>query len=385
MKKIVFFSEESLFSGNVKCGIAEVVDSLALSLVGLYEVSVICKEGTQVLSKHIVDFEERGSGFSYAKLMGINYYIINNENWSQQGPELINELRPDILHNFCDLSLVSRLRHKPGKCIFTFDDLAYLEDKIPFLQDYDFFTTFSHGYWEYVTSLGKPVIEKIKDRFIKTRCGITDEIFNPATGLLLQEPYSINELGNKQTSRKLLKEDIAWWNEGPLFLTMGNISFIKGAESLLSAADIIDELGGQLVVFGSIQPQFQEAFAKLANKKKLFFREKVPPTHVLPILAGADFYLQPSLMESGGLLPMAASKYGAIPIVTQNGGFKDNFNSSNAIIIKEGISNAIKEAFDLYNNYLYFMEKQKVCMAQDFGWKTRKWDYIALYEAGETI
>ena len=34
MKKLVFFSEESIFSGFIKCGIAEVVDSLAHSLTG---------------------------------------------------------------------------------------------------------------------------------------------------------------------------------------------------------------------------------------------------------------------------------------------------------------------------------------------------------------
>jgi hypothetical protein len=56
MKKIVFFSEESIFSGNIKCGIAEVVDSLAHSLTELYEVTIICKEGNSNSAKKATDF-----------------------------------------------------------------------------------------------------------------------------------------------------------------------------------------------------------------------------------------------------------------------------------------------------------------------------------------
>ena len=56
MKKLVLFSEESLLSGNIKCGIAEVVDSLALSLVNIYDVWIICKEGSNIPSKHLAHF-----------------------------------------------------------------------------------------------------------------------------------------------------------------------------------------------------------------------------------------------------------------------------------------------------------------------------------------
>jgi glycogen synthase len=55
-------------------------------------------------------------------------------------------------------------------------------------------------------------------------------------------------------------------------------------------------------------------------------------------------------MESGGLMPMTASRYGTIPIVTQNGSLKDNFNSDNAIIIKNDIVESINSAIELYNN-----------------------------------
>jgi glycogen synthase len=68
-------------------------------------------------------------------------------------------------------------------------------------------------------------------------------------------------------------------------------------------------------------------------------------------------------MESGGLMPMTASRYGTIPIVTQNGGLKDNFNSSNAIIIKNDIIESINSAIELYNNKEELTKKRQIVMS----------------------
>jgi hypothetical protein len=50
MKKLVMFSEESVFSGIVKTSIAELVDGLAVSLAEEYQVNVICPDGNTKLS-----------------------------------------------------------------------------------------------------------------------------------------------------------------------------------------------------------------------------------------------------------------------------------------------------------------------------------------------
>jgi hypothetical protein len=55
MKKIIFYSEESLFSGNVKCGIAEVVDSLGNALTKDYEVSIVCKSGNLSMANNLTE------------------------------------------------------------------------------------------------------------------------------------------------------------------------------------------------------------------------------------------------------------------------------------------------------------------------------------------
>jgi glycogen synthase len=80
-------------------------------------------------------------------------------------------------------------------------------------------------------------------------------------------------------------------------------------------------------------------------------------------------------------MPMTASCYGAIPIVTLNGGLSDNFNEDNAIVVDDnGLSDAISRAAALYADKDALMTKRKVCMDQDFSWTTRKAEYIELYE-----
>ena len=75
MKKIIIFSEESIFSGIIKCGIAEVVDSLANCLTDAYEVSIICKDGGAAVGKKAADIIDFAPNVKYAKFLKINYYI----------------------------------------------------------------------------------------------------------------------------------------------------------------------------------------------------------------------------------------------------------------------------------------------------------------------
>jgi starch synthase len=99
------------------------------------------------------------------------------------------------------------------------------------------------------------------------------------------------------------------------------------------------------------------------------------------MFAAADYYLCPSEEEPGGLLPMQASRYGTIPIVSRVGALVDNFAEENAIIIEEnGIGEAIEQAFALYANEEEKQRKQKACMLQDFSWDSRKTKYTNLYE-----
>ena len=68
-KKLIIFSEESIFAGNIKCGIAEVVDSLAFSLAQEYEVMVVCAEGHSAPARKTTDFAPLGPYISHGQFL----------------------------------------------------------------------------------------------------------------------------------------------------------------------------------------------------------------------------------------------------------------------------------------------------------------------------
>ena len=81
---------------------------------------------------------------------------------------------------------------------------------------------------------------------------------------------------------------------------------------------------------------------------------------------------------------MTMSLYGTIPIVTLNGGLRDNFNEDNAIVIKDNkIVEALNEAIALYSDVETLNKKQRNSMLQPFSWEVRKKRFIEIYESEE--
>jgi hypothetical protein len=77
--------------------------------------------------------------------------------------------------------------------------LEYLEDKIDFLKDYDYITTFSKGYSDLVLKQDNKVIEILKQlNFVKVSIGIAKEIFDPQKGLFIPYAYGADTLFNKE-------------------------------------------------------------------------------------------------------------------------------------------------------------------------------------------
>jgi len=90
MKKLVFFSKQSLFSGKIDNGIAEVVDGLASSLTSEYKVSVICSNGDSALASTVAEIIKKDDKVSFSRFFKIDYYLIEEEAWLDKGIEIIN-------------------------------------------------------------------------------------------------------------------------------------------------------------------------------------------------------------------------------------------------------------------------------------------------------
>ena len=131
--------------------------------------------------------------------------------------------------------------------------------------------------------------------------------------------------------------------------------------------------------------EYETTLKELDKKGELFYiNKKFTPMFALQLLAGVDFFLSPSLIEPCGLMPMSASLYGTIPIVSQIGGLKDNFNENNAILIRDfDLEDSLKQAFALYKDKTELQSKINLCMNQKFGWTYRKDKFRLIYEEKE--
>ena len=154
------------------------------------------------------------------------------------------------------------------------------------------------------------------------------------------------------------------------------------------------EEDAQLLILGTVEPQYETFFKDLANQfpeqvaAKITFNLKLASR----IYAGADIYLMPSKSEPCGLSQMNAMRYGTVPVVHATGGLKDTvppadekgegglgftFQSYNA----DDFMAALKRALNLYNNDREgFRALQKRGMDMDFSWNVPAGKYMELFE-----
>ena len=114
-------------SGCVKCGISEVVDSLANSLTSDYSVSVVCVDGNGKMGRTAIEFREIEPNVQYGRFLQVDYYLIKQSEWPALGIDLTNRLAPDIFHNFYIPSVIEGINLPSAKKVFTFDDGVFLK------------------------------------------------------------------------------------------------------------------------------------------------------------------------------------------------------------------------------------------------------------------
>lgn len=383
MKKLIMLSVESVFSGRVYSGMAEMVDSLANTLSKDYSVTVICPDGNGIFARTASNLRELEDGVRYCRFSAVNYYLVQIDKWLEKVVELVEKLQPDILHNFAEPEILSMLSTRPKKAICTFDQSKFVQGKEQYLTLYDSVTTSSLNYAQEILNVGDTLSQTLSSiDFQGVTAGILDVAFAPEKGLLISSKYTSHEQNGKQSCKQRLLKTYGIEGNPYICLMMCRLVKEKGLEQVFDAVDTIRDTGGILVVVGKGKHVYEQQLRKYRHSDGVVYIDRwASPVQAAPLAAGADFYLCPSNTEACGLMPMTASRYGAVPIVTLNGGLADNFNADNAIIIDDnGLPNAIKRASELYANEDLMALKRKVCMEQDFSWTTRKTKYIELYE-----
>ena len=155
----------------------------------------------------------------------------------------------------------------------------------------------------------------------------------------------------------------------------------KGIDLVLENLSHIRDSGGFVLFVGAGDPEYARKLRVITREDGgLWVRKPASIIQILPLLAGADFFLNPSEHETGGLMPLKACRYGAIPITTLNGGLVDNMSDDICIpVFSNYLTRAIDDSVDLYKNKPLLHAMRADCMKADFSWSTRKAGYLEAY------
>ena len=227
--------------------------------------------------------------------------------------------------------------------------------------------------------------------------GVDTEIWNPATDPALSAHYAGNRLAAKRTNKAALQAEmgLAIAADRPLFGVISRLTHQKGLDLLLTVADGLPELPGQLALLGSGDKAMEAGFAELATRfpgqiaVRLGFDEDLAHR----IEAGADCFLMPSRFEPCGLNQMYSLRYGTPPIVRATGGLADTVIDACADTLADKTANGFVLDGDTPQALWRTMERtalawqdkklwqriQQNGMRRDFSWSNAAADYVSLY------
>lgn len=343
---IVIVSEESVFAGHYKCGIGEVVDCLADALREYYDVTVITPG------------RNKGGRIGGRVCMGVY-----NKEFYTAAAELVNDIQPDLVHNFGRPDFIDQLTVDCPK-VLSFDrweeDIADWLDSAP---KYDHVTTLSSGYAAEMIAAHPEAAEWPLKGIIN---GIDGDLYNAPKA-------------EKANSRKRFFQMNGLEDTGkPLIVSTGRLKEFKGIQDIIDAAPAIAEAGVNLVVYGEGDEKYEKQLAVLHEAGTLIFVPHLADYfEMYQAMAAADFYLMPSLSEVCGLQPMKAARLGCVPIVRPVGGLGENFDETTAILITGTITEAVAHAMALSaEEYAAIRES---AMAGEWTWDTRVLPWVELY------
>ena len=379
MKKLMFVTDESILGGCARSGIAEVVDSLANSVATDYAVTVVCPDGNSVWAQMAANLRQFSDGVRTCRLFGVDYYLLRR--WPDGLNMVVEHTKPDVLHNFAAPELLTTLATRPPRRIYTIDQADFMQGREDALRLYDAVTTVSKAYAIELLERGdqlSQVLNEVKFRGITN--GILASVFAPEKSLMTSAKYSADDFSGKAVCKEHLCRTYGISADKCIYLMMCRLVRDKGIDDVLKAVHTIRDSGGFLLFVGKGEKQYEEQLAKLTRDDGVLWVNRWPSAvQAVPLLAGSDFYLSPSIAEPCGLMPMTACRYGCIPITTLNGGLADNMDEEIAVLVRDSVAGAVSEAAALYANPDALVTKRAACMERDFSWVTRKAEYLEVY------
>ena len=175
-------------------------------------------------------------------------------------------------------------------------------------------------------------------------------------------------------------------SRGPLFAIVSRLVHQKGVDLALEVAENIVEQGGQIVVTGKGDPQFERHMQALANKHRgtVGVRIGFNSAEARAMFAGSDFLLMPSRFEPCGLSQMYAQRFGSLPIAHKTGGLADTIEDGRTGFLfgaptAGGLKTAVRRAFEAFSSGESISRMREAAMSMRFDWRESANRYNALY------
>ncbi|MFT4171945.1 MAG: glycogen synthase GlgA [Rhodocyclaceae bacterium] len=231
------------------------------------------------------------------------------------------------------------------------------------------------------------------DQLLGILNGIDTREWNASADPALPAPYDEDNLAAKAHSRRALRAKFGLTqDDGSLLIGMvARLTGQKGIDLVLDAMDAILAQPVQLVVLGSGDRAFEDAFRTLASRYPqrvaavIGFDEGL--AHLIE--AGADAFLMPSRFEPCGLNQMYSQRYGTPPIVHATGGLADSVvdermgADATGFVFTEAsaaaLTDAVARAVALHGDGARWTQLQRAGMTRDFSWTASAARYAALY------
>ncbi|KAJ53838.1 starch synthase [Clostridium tetanomorphum] len=290
-----------------------------------------------------------------------------------------------------------------GDNYFSESSLKYY-DKISFMKGgiiySDIVTTVSKTYSEEIRTQNygeglHGLLNEISYKLYGIINGIDYDLFNPRYDKDLYFNFDENNIEDKWKNKLELQKSLGLSVDMniPMIGIVSRLASQKGMDLICYVMEEIMKLNVQLVVLGTGENKFEEAFRYYAQiypqkvSSNIFFSNELAKK----IYGSSDMFLMPSQFEPCGIGQLIAMRYGSLPIVRETGGLKDTVNSYNEFSGEgNGFSftnyNAhdmlytIKRALNFYYNKGVWNNLMINSMKIDNSWNKSANEYIQIYD-----
>ncbi|HEX4619346.1 MAG TPA: glycogen synthase [Steroidobacteraceae bacterium] len=225
--------------------------------------------------------------------------------------------------------------------------------------------------------------------------GVDYDEWDPRRDRFLPLHYDPDHLGGKAALKRqlLARMRLTTAPQVPLAGVVSRLAAQKGIELMFEALPtVLERRPLALAALGSGEAKYEQFFATLARSfpGRVVFESGYDEELSHWIEAAGDLFLMPSRYEPCGLNQMYSLRYGTVPVVRRTGGLADSVEhydvasgSGTGVVFNDfdapALEWALDTALDLYAQPAHWSRLMRNGMSQDFSWRRRTGEYLAVY------